>query len=67
MDPAAQKQQPLGAEARAEGHCEGLVVTCAHCGRPATECDGEDCAHVLETRDFMVPGFRTSDCAKDAG
>ena len=56
MDPIA---APLEAEAPAKGICEGKVVTCAHCGRPATECDGDDCAHVLETRDFMVPGYRT--------
>jgi hypothetical protein len=58
MDPTA---GPLEAEAQAEGFCEGMVVTCAHCGRPATECDGEDCAHVLETRDYMVPGYTTRD------
>jgi hypothetical protein len=50
---------PLELEGQADGICEGMVVTCAHCGRPAAECSGEDCAHVLETRDFMVPGYRT--------
>ena len=50
---------PLEAEATVDGLCEGRVVTCAHCGRPATECNGENCAHVLETRDYMVPGYRT--------
>ena len=56
---------PLEAESQVEGCCEGMVVTCAHCGRPATECNGSDCAHVLETRDFMVPGYRTQDAAVD--
>jgi hypothetical protein len=36
-------------------HCEGQVVTCPHCGRPANECDG-DCEHVLDTREFVLPG-----------
>jgi len=58
MEPTA-GAGPLEAEAQVEGICEGMVVTCAHCGRPATECDGQDCAHVLETRDWMVPGYRT--------
>lgn len=49
----------LDLQGQPDGVCEGIVVTCAHCGRPASECDGEDCAHVLETRDFMVPGYRT--------
>jgi hypothetical protein len=47
----------LSAETDSEEVCEGLVVTCAHCGRPATECDGSDCDSVLETRDWMVPGY----------
>jgi hypothetical protein len=47
----------LSAETDSEEQCEGLVVTCAHCGRPATECDGSDCDAVLETRDWMVPGY----------
>jgi hypothetical protein len=32
---------------------EGIVVTCARCGRPVTECDGE-CEPVLETRGHRV-------------
>ena len=59
MEPTADVA-PLEAEAQTVGLCEGKVVTCAHCGRPANECDGQDCAHVLETRDFMVPGYRTA-------
>ena len=47
----------LSAETDREEQCEGLVVTCAHCGRPATECDGTDCDDLLETRDWMVPGY----------
>jgi hypothetical protein len=47
----------LTAEAPSHRHCEGQVVTCAHCGRPANECDGSSCARVLETRDFLVPGY----------
>jgi hypothetical protein len=35
-------------------HCEGEVVTCARCGRPASECDG-GCDTVLETRGHRVP------------
>ena len=58
MEPTA-SAAPLEAEAPTDGVCEGMVVTCAHCGRPATECSGDDCTHVLETRDYMVPGFRT--------
>lgn len=56
-DPAA---PPLTTETASAHHCEGRVVTCAHCGRPASECVGEDCAHVLETRDWMVPGYSTT-------
>jgi hypothetical protein len=48
----------LTAETASDRHCEGQVVTCAHCGRPANECDGTECAGVLETRDWMVPGYR---------
>ena len=47
----------LSAETDSAEQCEGLVVTCAHCGRPASECDGSDCEAVLETRDWMVPGY----------
>jgi hypothetical protein len=49
----------LTTESGSEIHCEGQVITCAHCGRPATECDGESCSHVLETRDWMLPGYAT--------
>ena len=58
MEPTA-GATPLEAEAMVDGCCEGQVITCAHCGRPATECNGQDCEHVLETRDWMVPGYRT--------
>ena len=64
MEPAA-RAVSLEAEATADGLCEGQVVTCAHCGRPATECDGQDCAHVLETRDWMVPSYRTKKRGED--
>lgn len=49
----------LTAEARSWRHCEGEVVTCAHCGRPANECGGVDgnCTRVLETRDWMLPSY----------
>ena len=47
----------LSAETDCEEQCEGLVVTCAHCGRPATECDGTDCDDLLETRDWMLPSY----------
>jgi hypothetical protein len=50
---------PLSTEADSPFHCEGRVRTCAHCGRPVNECDGENCEHVLETRDWMLPGYRT--------
>jgi hypothetical protein len=47
----------LSADTASEEQCEGLVVTCAHCGRPISECDGSDCEAVLETRDWMLPGY----------
>jgi hypothetical protein len=50
---------PLTTETGSGRHCEGRVVTCAHCGRPASECDGTSCEHVLETRDWMIPGYST--------
>jgi hypothetical protein len=50
---------PLTTESMSDHHCEGRVLTCAHCGRPASECDGESCEHLLETRDWMVPGYST--------
>ena len=50
----------LTTESASDLHCEGQVVTCAHCGRPANECDGTNCAHVLETRDWMLPSYSTS-------
>jgi hypothetical protein len=49
----------LTAETASDHHCEGRVITCAHCGRPASECDGSSCEHLLETRDWMVPGYST--------
>lgn len=49
------EEAALTAEAPSPGHCEGQVVTCPHCGRPANECDGGSCAHVLDTREFLVP------------
>lgn len=49
----------LTTETDSDLRCEGQVVTCAHCGRPANECDGSDCEHLLETRDFMLPGYST--------
>jgi len=48
---------PLTVESASEHHCEGGVITCSHCGRPASECDGSSCEHLLETRDWMVPGY----------
>jgi hypothetical protein len=44
---------PLTTETDSQFHCEGEVVTCARCGRPVTECDG-DCERVLETRGHRV-------------
>ena len=51
---------PLDAESDSRYHCEGEVVTCAHCGRPASECDGGRCEHLLETRDWMLPGYSSA-------
>ena len=51
------REAPLTTETASSSHCEGTVVTCAHCGRPASECDGEVCEHVLETRDWLIPGY----------
>ena len=51
---------PLDAESDSRHHCEGEVVTCAHCGRPAPECDGSRCEHLLETRDWMLPGYSSN-------
>ena len=45
---------PLTTETVSDHHCEGEVVTCASCGRPLTECDGE-CDEVLETRGHRLP------------
>lgn len=50
---------PLTTETPSPCHCEGRVVTCPHCGRPASECDGTGCEHVLETRDWLIPSYRT--------
>ena len=50
----------LTTESGSDLHCEGQVVTCAHCGRPTNECDGTGCAHVLETRDYMLPSYSTT-------
>jgi hypothetical protein len=47
------KELPLTTETDSHYHCEGEVVTCARCGRPVTECDG-DCEPVLETRGHRV-------------
>ena len=44
----------LTTETDSEYHCEGQVLTCARCGRPVTECDGE-CEQVLETRGHRLP------------
>ena len=48
------KEAPLTTETDSRYHCEGPVVTCARCGRPITECDG-NCERVLETRGHRVP------------
>jgi hypothetical protein len=53
-DPAG---EPLTTETASGHHCEGRVLTCAHCGRPVSECDGASCEHLLETRDWMIPGY----------
>jgi hypothetical protein len=50
------EQECLSTETDSGYYCEGRVRTCARCGRPASECDGTSCEHVLETRDWMVPG-----------
>jgi hypothetical protein len=47
----------LTTETASDHRCEGGVITCAHCGRPASECDGSNCEHLLETRDWMLPGY----------
>jgi hypothetical protein len=47
------KEVPLTTETGSQFRCEGAVVTCARCGRPLTECDGE-CERVLETRGHRV-------------
>jgi hypothetical protein len=47
------EQLPLTTETDSELHGEGAVVTCARCGRPVIECDG-DCEPVLETRGHRV-------------
>jgi hypothetical protein len=47
----------MSADTDCKQQCEGMVVTCAHCGRPACECDGTNCERVLETGDWMVPGY----------
>jgi hypothetical protein len=54
---------PLTTETDSRNHGEGAVVTCARCGRPITECDGE-CEPVLETRGHRVP--RPEDLAPDS-
>jgi hypothetical protein len=48
-----EQQVPLTTETASELHGEGAVVTCARCGRPASECEG-DCEPVLETRGHRV-------------
>ncbi len=48
---------PLTTETASDYRCEGAVVTCARCGRPLTECEG-DCETVLETRGHRVPTAR---------
>ena len=62
MTDSSDEATALTAEATSWRHCEGEVVTCAHCGRPANECGGldGDCARVLDTRDWMVPGYSTT-------
>ena len=55
------KEAMLTTESASDLHCEGQVVTCAHCGRPTNECDGTSCARVLETRDWMLPSYSTPD------
>jgi hypothetical protein len=53
------REAPLTVETQSSCHCEGEVVTCAHCGRPTSECNGE-CDHVLETRDWLIPSYSTA-------
>lgn len=47
------EEAPLTTETDSPHRGEGPVVTCARCGRPVTECDGE-CDEVLETRGHRV-------------
>jgi hypothetical protein len=56
----------LTAEAGSGRHCEGQVVTCPHCGRPANECDGRSCAHVLDTREYLLPSNHTGTARRHA-
>jgi hypothetical protein len=46
--------EPLSTETDSGFHCEGLVCTCPHCGRPASECDGSTCEDVLDMRELML-------------
>jgi hypothetical protein len=55
------RETPLATETDSEHRCEGAVITCARCGRPLTECEG-DCETVLETRGYRVP--KPSDLAR---
>jgi hypothetical protein len=59
IEAGEEAEEPLSTETDSDFHCEGRVRTCAHCGRPATECDGTNCEHLLETRDWMIPGYST--------
>jgi hypothetical protein len=49
-----ERETPLTTETGSLFRCEGAVITCARCGRPLTECEGE-CESVLETRGHRVP------------
>ncbi|MGH2981101.1 MAG: hypothetical protein ACRDKV_03540 [Solirubrobacterales bacterium] len=44
---------PLTTETDSKHRGEGRVITCARCGRPISECEG-DCEPVLETRGHRV-------------
>jgi hypothetical protein len=49
-----EERECLSTETDSGYYCEGRVRTCPHCGRPASECDGTSCEHVLETRELPV-------------
>ena len=60
QDREVAREAPLATETDSSYHCEGGIVTCAHCGRPASECDGWHCDHLLETRDWLVPSYTSA-------